>query len=99
MFVLAKRNIVLPTADHTERLMLHKDAFEDVPERFTSTAYFAELVRDGKIVIPESRKDKDVEAANAASDEVLAEITKEQQIAPEDKNADGEKKRGRKSKK
>lgn len=99
MFVLAKRNIVLPNADRTEMLLLHKDAFEDVPEQFTRTAYFAELVNDGKIVVPETRKDKDIETANTISDNVLAEIRKEQQTDPAVKLADGEKKRGRKPKK
>lgn len=91
MFVLAKRNVILPAPDRSEFFALRKDEFSAVPEPFTRTPYFSALVRDGKIVVPESRKDSTVIAENDAAENKIAEKIAEQQTEPE-------KRRGRKSK-
>ena len=91
MFVLPKRNILLFTPDRTAHMQLKKDVFTNVPEPFTATPYFTALVNDGKIVVPERRKDNDVITANDAAENKIAEKIAEQQTEPE-------KRRGRKSK-
>lgn len=97
MFVLAKRNIVLPAPDRSEFFRLRKDEFSTVPEHFTTTPYFSALVRDGKIVSPDSRKDAAIDEANAVAEVKLAEKLEDQQTAPEEKaEITAEKKRGRK---
>lgn len=50
MFVLAKRNIILPGAPGVQPLRLKKGLFADVPDWAADTAYFRALVADGKIV-------------------------------------------------
>lgn len=61
MLVLAKRNIIVPSEGGV--VALHRDVVEDVPDAITKSVYFQGLVKDGKIVIPESRRDRDVQAA------------------------------------
>lgn len=61
MLVLAKRNIIIPCEGGVTAL--HRDVVEDVPEAITKSTYFQGLVRDGKIVIPASSKDNDVQTA------------------------------------
>ena len=59
MFILAKRNIIIPSpAPGVAPVVLKKDGFATVPE----TAYFKALAADGKIVATEHR-DKDIQAA------------------------------------
>lgn len=63
MFVLAKRNIIIPApAPGVEPLVLKKDGFATVPDWAVQTAYFKALVADGKIVATE-HSDKAVQTA------------------------------------
>lgn len=62
MFVLSKRNIVLPAPDGSVSVRLARDALCSVPEWAADTPYFKMLVADGKIV-PSSKSDKSVQAA------------------------------------
>lgn len=63
MFVLAKRNIILPApGPGVAPVALKKDLFAEVPEWAAETAYFSALVADGKIVITE-HSDKAVQTA------------------------------------
>ena len=63
MFVLAKRNIIIPGPDPgTRPVILKKDGFADVPDSIAETAYFKALVADGKIVATD-HSDKAVQAA------------------------------------
>ena len=64
MFIMGHRNIVLPAASGAETFFVERGGLVEVPERFCATAYFAALVRDGKIAVPASRSDGDVEAAS-----------------------------------
>lgn len=52
MFVLSKRNIIIPS--HTsgvDPVVLKKDGFSDVPEWAAQTAYLKALVEDGKLIV------------------------------------------------
>lgn len=63
MFVLAKRNIILPgNAPGVQPVVLKKDLFATVPDWAADTAYFKALVADGKIVTTD-HSDKAVQDA------------------------------------
>lgn len=63
MLVMAKRNVMLPSADGTKKHAVSRDYVGDIPDWATETAYFRALVADGKIVVPDSHKDKDIQDA------------------------------------
>lgn len=63
MFVVAKSNIILPSADGRRTFPLRRGFMGEVPDWAASTPYFAALVADGKIGVPESKKERDVTAA------------------------------------
>lgn len=79
MFILAKRSVILPSRDGTMKHNVKRDFMGDIPDWAAETAYFRALVADGKIVIPDSHKDKDTQAA--AEDKVTTRrgktVTKE----------------------
>ena len=62
MFVLSKRNIIIPAPDGSQKVRLSRDTLCDVPEWAAKTGYFRALVRDGKIVVT-GRSDKETQAA------------------------------------
>lgn len=60
MFVLPKRNILLPWAGGTIRLA--RGVMATIPDQTAETAYFKALVADGKLVVSD-RSDKSAQAA------------------------------------
>lgn len=85
MFLLANRNIVLPSKDGTEHHGVLRGFLGEVPDRFCDTAYFRALVADGKIVIPPSRKDKDVVATAEVAEKVLEDVVAQTQVDPDER--------------
>lgn len=67
MFVLAKKNIILRSANG-ETYLLRKDEMGTVPDKFTGSAYFAGLVKDGKVITVATAKDKEAQTAMEASE-------------------------------
>ena len=63
MFVLAKRNVILPSKDGIKKHRVQSGYMGDIPDWAAETDYFDRLVKDGKIVVPESHKDKDMQVA------------------------------------
>lgn len=63
MFIVSKRNIVIPGQDGKTFCRLPRGFVGEVPAWAAKTAYFQALVKDGKIVISKGKKDKDLEAA------------------------------------
>lgn len=63
MFIVSKRNIVLPSGDGGRAYPVAKGFMGEIPGWAAETAYFAALVRDGKIGVPETKKDRDVAEA------------------------------------
>lgn len=63
MFVMSKRNIILPSPDGTASVRLVRDFVGEIPEWAAQTEYFRALVADGKIV-PTSKSDKDIQKAD-----------------------------------
>ena len=63
MFVLCKRNIILPSKDGSKKYQVKKDYIGEIPDWATQTDYFLDLVAAGKITVPASKKDKDTQSA------------------------------------
>lgn len=62
MFVLSKRNVIIPAPDGSTAVALRRDVMTDIPEWAAQTDYFQALVRDGKIV-PTGTSDKESQKA------------------------------------
>ena len=58
MFVLSKRNVIIPAPDGSTAVALRRDVMTNIPEWAAQTNYFQALVRDGKIV-PTGTSDKE----------------------------------------
>lgn len=63
MFVLSKRNIVIPGPDGSAAVRLARGQMRTVPDWAADTPYFKALVADGKLV-PTGTGDKDTQAAD-----------------------------------
>lgn len=63
MFIVSRRNIRLPSADGSRVYPVSRGFIGEVPDWAADTDYFRALVADGKIGIPETHKDTDVETA------------------------------------
>ena len=63
MFIVSKRNIIIPSPDGKERCFIAKDYVGEIPKWVAETEYFKELVTDGKISVSESKDDKSIEKA------------------------------------
>lgn len=62
MFIVSKRNIILPGPDG-QKFHIPRDYVGEVPAWAAKTDYFKALVKDQKIIISKSKKDKDIQAA------------------------------------
>ena len=88
MFVLAKRNIIIPSAEPgVPPVALKKDGFADVPVWAESSPYFQALVSDGKLIVTDrtdkstqDAADKKLKPRRGKTDEVPAEAA---EAAPE----------------
>lgn len=61
MFVVSKRNVIVPSADGSAAFPLPKGFVGPVPRWVAETAYFKALVEDGKVGVTESTGDAEVE--------------------------------------
>lgn len=69
MIIVANRNIIIPSTDGSQAFPVSRGYIGPVPEWVTKTAYFKALVKDGKIAVSDTSKDKDI--AKAENTEVL----------------------------
>ncbi len=63
MFVFSSRNVILPSPDGSRAFPVSRGFVGEIPDWAADTDYFRALVKDGKISLPASHKDRDVEAA------------------------------------
>lgn len=63
MFILSKRNIILPSPDGKQSVRVARDFVGEIPDWAAQTSYFRALVADGKIV-PTTHRDKDQQEAD-----------------------------------
>ena len=88
MFVIAKRNIIIPAVEPgVAPVALHKDLFAAVPEWAAQTDYFQQLVKDGKLIVTDhsdkftqAAADKKLKPRRGKADEVPAKAA---EAAPE----------------
>lgn len=62
MFVVSKRNIILP-GPNGEKFHVPRDYMGPVPDWAEGSAYLKALAEDGKVIISATGKDKDIDAA------------------------------------
>ena len=75
MFLLSNRNVDLCTRDGDETFTVSRGFIGEIPDRFCHTPYDA-LVKDGKIVLSATAKDKDIVKAAEEGEEILKETVK-----------------------
>ena len=63
MFIYSNRNVVLRSRDGAQACPVRRGFVGEIPDWAGDTDYFRALVKDGKISLPASRKDRDVQAA------------------------------------
>ncbi len=63
MFIMAKRNIILPSPDGAQQHRVERGFVGEIPDWAAKTRYFDKLVKEGKIVLPDSHADKDLQDA------------------------------------
>ena len=68
MFVYASRSLLLPSKDHSRVFPLPRGYTGEVPDWAADTDYFQALVREKKIVLPESKRDRDLQTAQEAGE-------------------------------
>lgn len=66
MFILSKRNVILPSSDGSRTHFVPKGFIGNIPDWAAETKYFEALVADGKIV-PTAMPDKALQAAEEKS--------------------------------
>lgn len=62
MFVVSKRNIVIP-GPNGQTVKLKREWMGEVPDWVGETEYFKDLVKDHKVFISATKKDKDLQKA------------------------------------
>ena len=83
-FVVSNRNIVIPSQDGRERVKLPKGFMGMVPDWVPKTAYFNALVSDGKLIVSESKSDKDLERERKAAEKARRKAEEEARKAAEE---------------
>ena len=63
MFIVSKRNIILPSADGKRAFRVSRDYIGEIPDWAADTEYFRALAADGKIGVPDNHSDQALEAA------------------------------------
>lgn len=86
MFILSYRRIILPAEDGSA-FAVERGFMGDVQEKFCKTAYFKALVADGKISVPQSKKDREIEKA-ADSAEAAQTTARKRARAAAEQNAE-----------
>lgn len=66
MVIVSKNNILLPSEDQSMVFPVPRGWMGEVPDWAFDTQYFRELAADGKIIVSQSRRDCDLQAADEA---------------------------------
>ena len=83
MVIVSKNHILLPSEDQSLVFPVPRGWMGEAPDWATSTRYFRERGADGKIIVSESRRDRDLQAA----DEAGAAVTRKRRKAYEEEKA------------
>ncbi len=98
MFVMSKRNIIIPSPDGTESVRLRRGEVAAVPEWASKTAYFKALLEDGKLLAADGAEEKGrkrrgrrgAETQDETGQEVREESEQEAQDGPGQEDPGGE---------
>lgn len=88
--VISKRNIIIPSSDGRQAFPIPKDYIGTVPTWVTKTKYFKDLVKDGKIAVSSTTKDKAMEQADAEAKKAEQEAREKAKAAAEVEQAEQE---------
>lgn len=88
MFIMSKRNIIIPSPDRKMSKKLHKGYVGVVEDWVTKTDYFKDLVADKKIIITETTKDNELEKADAEKPVDNAKDKIDEEKTDEDKDVE-----------
>lgn len=78
MFIVSNRNIMLRSEDGDKVFPLSRGFMGEIPDWAAKTKYFKALCDCGKIVVPKSKADRDIEtAAEAAKMRKMVKKSKE----------------------
>lgn len=89
-FIVSNRNIIIPSPDGKTSCKLSKGYMGQVPDWVPETAYFKALVADGKIVLSQSRTDKDARKGKAAAEKARKAAEEAARKAAEESGAEPE---------
>lgn len=87
MFILSHRRIILP-ADDGSAFAVERGFMGNVHDKFCNTAYFKALVADGKISVPQSTKDRDINNATDKAADTRTAARKKARAAAEQFDAE-----------
>ena len=98
MFVMSKRNIIIPSPDGTESVRLQRGEVAAVPEWASKTAYFKALLEDGKLLAADGAEEKGrkrrgrrgAQTQDETGQEVREESEQEAQDGPGQEDPGGE---------
>ena len=79
MFILSKRNIILPSPDGKQSVRVARDFVGEIPDWAAQISYFRALVADGKIV-PTTHRDKDQQKADEMN---VVDHTRDEKAEPD----------------
>lgn len=88
MFITSHRNVIIPVGGMA--YPISRGFVGEVPDQVAQTAYFQALVRDGKISIPASKKDRDIAIAMEQEPERVEPAVSEDTQPDEEKGEDRE---------
>lgn len=88
MFITSHRNVIIPVGGMA--YPISRGFVGEVPDQVAQTAYFQALVRDGKISIPASKKDRDIAVAMEQEPERVEPAVSEDTQPDEEKGEDRE---------
>lgn len=92
MFITAHRNVIIPLGG--KAYPISRGFVGEVPDQVAQTAYFQALVRDGKISIPASKKDRDIaDAMEQEPKRVEPAVSEDTQPDPEQSEQSDEEQR------
>lgn len=63
MFILSKRNVILPSPDGAKTIRVGRDFVGEIPDWAAATPYFSALVQDGKVVVTQKSDEETQKAA------------------------------------
>lgn len=94
VFVMSNRNVVIPSPDGKTSVRLSRGQMGPVPDWAPGTAYFKALAADGKLIVSESKSDRELEKGRKAAERARRKAEEEARKKAEEEAAREEAERG-----